>query len=53
VSDCCEEQGVPGCLDPEVQECVCLIDPFCCIFLYDQSCANIAVSSCGISCGAP
>jgi hypothetical protein len=53
VSDCCEERDVPGCTDPVVEECVCQIDPFCCIFLYDQNCVDIGITSCANACGAP
>jgi hypothetical protein len=53
VSDCCQERDVPGCTDPAVEACVCQVDPFCCIFLYDQSCVDIGTSSCGAVCGSP
>lgn len=53
VSDCCTERDVPGCTDPVVEDCVCQVDPFCCIFLYDQSCVDIGITSCGSACGSP
>ena len=53
VSDCCDERDVPGCTDPVVENCVCQVDPFCCIFLYDQNCVDIGITSCGSACGAP
>jgi hypothetical protein len=53
VSDCCNERDVPGCTDPVVEDCVCQVDPFCCIFLYDQNCVDIGIASCSSACGSP
>jgi hypothetical protein len=49
-SDCCSASGVPGCTDAPVAACICEIDPFCCVFRFDQSCVNLGVSRCGLSC---
>jgi hypothetical protein len=51
VSDCCSASSVPGCTDAPVAACVCEIDPFCCVFRFDQSCVNLGVSRCNLSCG--
>jgi hypothetical protein len=49
-SDCCSASNVPGCTDAPVAACVCEIDPFCCVFRFDQSCVNLGVSRCSLSC---
>jgi hypothetical protein len=51
VSDCCEQSDVPGCTRPEVEACICDIDPFCCAFRFDESCVNLARARCAGSCG--
>lgn len=50
VSDCCGASGVPGCTVPEVQACICDIDPFCCVFRFDQNCVSLGVARCNLSC---
>jgi hypothetical protein len=50
-SDCCAPSGVPGCTQPEVQACICDIDPFCCIFRFDDNCVNLAAARCAGGCG--
>jgi hypothetical protein len=50
VSDCCAPSDVPGCTRPEVAACICDIDPFCCVFRFDQNCVNLGVSRCGAAC---
>jgi hypothetical protein len=50
-SDCCSASSVPGCTDAPVAACICEIDPFCCVFRFDQSCVNLGVSRCNPSCG--
>jgi hypothetical protein len=50
-SDCCSASDVPGCADEPVAACICEIDPFCCVFRFDQSCVNLGVSRCNLSCG--
>lgn len=49
-SDCCSASSVPGCSDAPVAACICEIDPFCCVFRFDQSCVNLGVSRCNASC---
>lgn len=51
VSDCCSASDVPGCSDAPVAACICEIDPFCCVFRFDQSCVNLGVSRCNLGCG--
>lgn len=50
-SDCCAPSDVPGCTRPEVQACICDIDPFCCIFRFDDNCVNLAAARCAGACG--
>jgi hypothetical protein len=50
-SDCCSASSVPGCTDAPVAACICEIDPFCCVFRFDQSCVNLGVSRCNLGCG--
>jgi hypothetical protein len=49
-SDCCEASDVPSCTESEVAACICDIDPFCCVFRFDQNCVNLAASRCGAPC---
>jgi hypothetical protein len=49
-SDCCSASSAPGCTVPEVQACVCGIDPFCCTAGFDENCAALADSQCGAEC---
>jgi len=49
-SDCCSTSSVPSCSDAPVAACICEIDPFCCVFRFDQSCVNLGVSRCNTSC---
>jgi hypothetical protein len=51
VSDCCSPSDVPGCTVPEVADCICAIDPFCCVFRFDQNCVNLGLSQCNAVCG--
>jgi hypothetical protein len=44
--DCCVAQDGPGCGGIECCDIVCGIDPFCCDEVWDESCADLAVSSC-------
>jgi hypothetical protein len=50
VSDCCSASSTPGCTVPEVEACVCGIDPFCCAAGFDENCAGLADSQCGAEC---
>ena len=51
-SDCCSTSDVPGCTVPDVEACICDIDPVCCVFRFDQNCINLGISQCGAVCGA-
>lgn len=49
---CCDP-GIAGCDDPDVQACVCDVDPFCCDNGWDQTCVEEVTSlGCG-TCGPP
>ena len=45
MGDCCQPQATPGCGDPEIEACVCEMDPFCCAAgeekggVWDEVCA--------------
>jgi hypothetical protein len=43
---CCAENGTPGCQDATCCGTVCAVDPFCCDVIWDQQCANLAVTEC-------
>ena len=43
---CFGDSGFPGCNDAECCEAVCLVDPFCCIGLWDQFCISKALAIC-------
>jgi len=47
---CCSAQRWIGCNDTSCQECVCVLDPFCCTALWDGSCALEAKQQCYTSC---
>jgi len=49
-SDCCSATAEPGCLEPELEQCVCAIDPYCCISSFDDNCVALANTQCGASC---
>ncbi len=50
VSNCCETSPLPTCSVPEVDECVCDLDPYCCEIDFDGLCVMEAVE-CGADCG--
>jgi len=50
---CCEANVEIGCNQPDVQECVCDNDPFCCATEWDASCVEQAFNSCALNCDAP
>jgi len=52
-NDCCAESGAPGCSDAGLRECVCALDPYCCVSSYDAYCVQLGVSECGAECAAP
>lgn len=49
-SDCCNEGASPGCTDPEIEACVCDIDPICCVSPFDHNCVGLSVDLCGADC---
>jgi hypothetical protein len=49
-SDCCANNGTPGCNHPECQDCVCALDTFCCNTSWDSICAGEATDQCGDIC---
>ena len=50
-SDCCAPHPWPGCDDPECQDIVCAVDPFCCEVEWDSLCAGEAIARCSV-CGS-
>lgn len=38
--DCCSPTSAAGCIDPEVEACVCDADPFCCEVEWDEACVE-------------
>ncbi|MEM6992680.1 MAG: hypothetical protein AAF721_19355 [Myxococcota bacterium] len=47
-SDCCEATEAGGCLDAQVQDCVCAIDAFCCDVQWDGACVEaVEANQCG------
>ncbi len=47
-TDCCVDNGTPGCDDPTIEACVCAHDSYCCDTAWDQTCADEVVSfGCG------
>ncbi len=49
-SNCCETSPFPGCNQPDVIECVCELDSWCCEGEFDSLCVMEAVE-CGADCG--
>jgi len=43
-SNCCQEHPEPGCNAPQVEECVCAFDSFCCDTEWDALCVDIVRS---------
>jgi hypothetical protein len=39
--ECCEISSAPGCLQPEVEGCVCALDSFCCTEQWDLLCVEL------------
>lgn len=53
--DCCSATGSTHCSNEKCCEAICLVDPLCCEFEWDEICAEQALdlcSVCGGSCGA-
>lgn len=48
-NSCCDSSFFPGCTEPEIQQCVCNLDSFCCEVQFDDACAA-AASRCGAVC---
>jgi len=53
VGDCCDPHASPGCTDELCCDAVCVIDPTCCTFGWDQACVNLTSNSCGAGFCAP
>jgi hypothetical protein len=54
--DCCVPQPTPGCVDEACCDAVCAGDPFCCVSLWDNACAEQAMeicAGCAADCVAP
>jgi len=49
--DCCEANtdGNAGCYDAPTQDCVCAMDPYCCLTTWDELCVDLVVD---YACGA-
>jgi hypothetical protein len=45
---CCEPNDTPGCNDAQCCAVVCTADPFCCDQMWDFTCADSAIATCGI-----
>jgi hypothetical protein len=53
-SDCCVPSATAGCLQREAEECVCGIDPYCCVGGFDDNCVRLARNQCRLECsGTP
>lgn len=52
ISNCCSTSSLPTCSDPEVSECVCNLDPFCCEVEFDSLCVQESLGQCGGTCPA-
>ncbi len=46
---CCQVSASAGCGDPQIQTCVCTIDPSCCQEVWSQECVDLA----GMTCNDP
>ncbi|MBN2194187.1 MAG: hypothetical protein JW751_15325 [Polyangiaceae bacterium] len=46
--DCCYPHGSAGCIDANVQACVCAVDSYCCSNVWDDSCVDMVTDfGCG------
>ena len=43
--DCCLPHDGPGCFDEAASECVCAVDPFCCMVECDQICVDTGIEA--------
>jgi len=48
-TDCCTANMGAGCLELDVQDCVCAVDPYCCAQAWDQACVDMVGE---LGCGA-
>lgn len=47
-SDCCFQNGNPGCSDTTCEDTICSIDEFCCEDVWDETCVDQAEELCSI-----
>jgi hypothetical protein len=47
-SDCCIDNGTPGCDSPRCETSVCMLDSHCCDSVWDSVCADLAFLFCAI-----
>ena len=45
-NDCCAPSQTPGCSDAACCEQICAVDPSCCLWAWDEDCANAARTLC-------
>jgi len=50
---CCEAHASPSCNEPDVVDCVCEREAFCCAFEWDQTCVDLAQIMCDATCNEP
>lgn len=48
--NCCIAHMATGCEVPDIEDCVCAMDGFCCMVQWDDLCASEAVNPCGAAC---
>ena len=48
--NCCYVNGGVGCQVAFVEDCVCGLDPYCCVFEWDAACVSEAVNDCAAAC---
>ncbi|UCC30300.1 MAG: hypothetical protein JSU86_19130 [Phycisphaerales bacterium] len=48
---CGSANDTPGCDDIECCNVVCMVDPFCCVDIWDELCADEAFGMCFLACG--
>ncbi|TVQ51363.1 MAG: hypothetical protein EA377_12770 [Phycisphaerales bacterium] len=46
--DCCQANDTPSCQDDRCCEIVCDLEPFCCVNVWDDTCADLANEVCEI-----
>ena len=51
--NCCQPQDAPFCEDPDVVDCVCEIDAYCCEVSWDDVCIEQAIEECELNCKEP